>query len=92
MNKMNTNPNTNTACNKEKNPNPNADRQEPQHTASTNPDTNNACNDLINSPFTSFEEVRAKRQTAQNQYLKSQYFKCVFGSKEERRKKKRFNF
>jgi len=66
------------------NPNPNADR--PDHTASTNPDTEDRLHDkpthdkIINSAFTSFEEVRAKHQTAQRNYVKNQlrrgFFKC----------------
>jgi hypothetical protein len=86
------NPDTNTACNN-KTPNPNADQPEPQATnrkTLTQIQTPLATKpDLINSPFTSFEEVRARRQTAQSQYVRTQLFKSIFG-KEERREKKRF--
>ena len=58
-------------------------------TANTNPDTEDRLHEkpkhpthdkIINSPFTSFEEVRAKHQTAQNKYIKNVlrrgFFKC----------------
>ena len=48
-------------------------------TASTNPDTEDRLHEktqpthdkIINSSFTSFEEVRRKRQTGQNNYIKN---------------------
>jgi len=45
--------------------------------------------DLTNSYFASFEEVKARRQTAQSEYLRNQLIKTVFGSQAEEERRQR---
>ena len=45
--------------------------------------------DILNAPFTSFEEVRSRRQTAQSEYMRNQIIKSVFETKGEKERKKK---